>query len=445
MNNHVLPPELTNPAAAAPLRNQVLGSYYFFNQDFDRAMHYSLAPLLAGNPWAMMKRLETLTVTRRFEAVWELAAIILALPLSAPVRMDVLGLAAYAGCYLGARNGDCSGAYRLISEMSGYANINPHCARWTGQPIGGKSLLLTLLPSAFIGFGDHIVWARFVPEVAALGARIVVQGPAVLHRLFLTLPGVVAVCDYEHQPQCDFASTLMELPHVLGLRGFPTLNPFNVAAAQIPERGHKVGIAWGTSWTSPLVNRSCALAELLPVARIRSARLYSFQKGPQQRQLYPAPRGMTVHDLAPELRDFRDTAAQLAAMDVVVTTDNVLANLACTIGRPTFVLVPKFADWRWGEGGQAPWYPSARVYQQEVAGEWDVPIARLTADLRCYLREHGRKLCSAAESVQVGPSQANEGATTASGRESVPSTYDLASPNDRLGALDLAYAEGGQR
>jgi hypothetical protein len=398
MNNDVLPMALTNQAAAAPLRDQVLGSYYLNTHDFARAMDCSLAPLVAGDPWAMMKRLEVLTVTRRYEAVWELAAVILGIPASAPVRMDVLGLAAYAGCYLGAWDRDCSGAYRLLFEMSGYANINPHCTRWTGQPIGGKSLLLTLSPSAFIGFGDHIMWARFVPDVAALGARIVVQGPAVLHRLFQTVPGVVAVCDYDHQPQCDFASTLLELPHVLRLRGFPTVNPFNVAATELPERGHKVGIAWGASWTSTLVDRSCALAELLPLARIRSARLYSVQKGAQRRQAHPAPRGMTVHDLAPELGDFRDTAERLAAMDAIVTTDNVVANLGCTLGRPTFVLAPKAADWRWGAAGRTPWYPSARVYQQDVAGEWDAPISRLAADLRTHLTARGRRPGSGAGS-----------------------------------------------
>jgi hypothetical protein len=391
MTNDVLPQALTNQAAAAPLRNQVLGSYYLYTQDFGRAMDYSLKPLLAGDPWAMMKRLEMLTVARRYEAVWELAALMLGVPTSAPVRMDVLGVAAYAGCHLGAWDGDCSGAYRLLFEMSGYANINPRCTRWTGEPIAGKSLLVTLSPAAFIGFGDHMLWARFLPEVTALGARIVVQGPAVLHRLFQTVPGVVAVCDYEHQPQCDFASTLLELPHVLGLRGFPTVSPFKVAAAEVPERRHKVGIAWGASWTSSLVDRSCALAELLPLARIRSARLYSLQKGAHQRQLHPAPRGMTVHDLSPELGDFLDTAARLAAMDAVVTTDNVVANLACALGRPTFVLVPKAADWRWGRDGCAPWYPCARVYEQRVAGEWAEPVKRLTRDLAGYLRECGRR------------------------------------------------------
>lgn len=79
-------------------------------------------------------------------------------------------------------------------------------------------------------------------------------------------------------------------------------------------------------------------------------------------------------------------------MDAVVTTDNVVGNLACMLGVPTFVLVPSCANWRWGDAGRAPWYPSARVYQQDVAGDWEVPIARLVADLAAFLRNQAPPL-----------------------------------------------------
>lgn len=94
-------------------------------------------------------------------------------------------------------------------------------------------------------------------------------------------------------------------------------------------------------------------------------------------------------DLASILTDLFDTAVVLANVDAVVTTDSVVANLSALMGRTTFVLVPKTTDWRWSEGARAVWYPSARVYQQAVLGEWGDPIARLTHDLGTYLKEHG--------------------------------------------------------
>lgn len=192
----------------------------------------------------------------------------------------------------------------------------------------------------------------------------------------------------------------MQIPHALGMRGVPQQNPFKVSAIEFPLDKHNVGINWGASWVAPYMDRSCALAEYMPISRIPGVALYGIQKGPHQKQLYPQPTGMQVHDLAPNMGDFLDTAACLMSMDAVVTTDNVVGNLSCMLGVPTFVLVPKCADWRWGEGGRAPWYPSARVYQQEVTGQWDQPIGRLAHDLTAYLQEHGRPLLrSAAEAT----------------------------------------------
>ncbi|MBI5921924.1 MAG: hypothetical protein HY847_09740 [Betaproteobacteria bacterium] len=76
-------------------------------------------------------------------------------------------------------------------------------------------------------------------------------------------------------------------------------------------------------------------------------------------------------------------------MDAIVSTDNVVANLACMLGKPTFVLLPKKPDYRWWDGKKSPWYPTARLYRQDVALEWGKPIKLLTADLSAYLANLG--------------------------------------------------------
>jgi hypothetical protein len=183
----------------------------------------------------------------------------------------------------------------------------------------------------------------------------------------------------------------MELPHVLGMKGIPQGNPFNINPMKVEEDDkHRIGINWGASWVSQHMDRTCALAELLPLSKISSANLFSLQKGAHQKQLYPPPTGMEVCDIAPHLTDFLDTATVLMSMDAIVTTDNVVANLSCMLGLPTFVLVPKCSDWRWGECGKSTWFPSARVYQQDNVGEWGPPIARLTNDLGAYLNQLGK-------------------------------------------------------
>lgn len=398
MNNSAQPPIHTDPESA---RNLALSTHYLRAQDFGRALHYSRLTTAAGNPEGVMNLLLTLVLTGRHETAAEMGALFLAGPVvHHTYRKAVLNLVCTALYHIGARDNDCSAAYSVAAELAEDASLNPERVRWRGQQLHGKTLLLTL-SEGMGGFGDHVMWARFVPLVAELGPRIVVQCGPLLGRLFETLPGVVSICDYEDRPSCDFAIGIQALPHALGLRGVPTNNPFDVAGTSLSEETHSIGISWGASWVAQFMDRKCSLAEYVPLSAIPSVTLYSLQKGADQKQLYPPPAGFEVHDLAHVLTDFLDTAKALMSMDAVVTTDNVVANLACMLGRPTFVLVPKCADWRWGVDGRTPWYPSARVYQQDVIGEWGEPIARLVDDLHAFLKEHGKPLARGPKAVEV--------------------------------------------
>lgn len=393
MRDQTQPLAAFNPEAA---RHLALSTYYLRRQDFRRAVHYARLPIHAGEPAALSNLLTTHILTGRYDAAAEIGAMALAGPLHQSLRREVLETILPALYFNGTRQGDCREAYAAARELAAHANLSPEVPRWRGQPLKGRRLLLTLSEGGIGGFGDHIMWARFIPDLTKLDPRIVVQCPPALAGLFSCIPGVVGTCDLEARPLCDFSLSIMELPHALGMSGFPTENPFRVGAAPITDETYRIGITWGASWAAPYMDRACALAEYMPLTEIPSATLYGFQKGAHQRQLYPAPAGMQVTDLAPELKDFRDTAMALMSMDAVVTTDNVVANLACMLGRPAFVLVPKCADWRWGEGGRSAWYPSAKVYQQDDIGEWTAPIARLVEDLKRHRNEHGQRATSGA-------------------------------------------------
>ena len=94
----------------------------------------------------------------------------------------------------------------------------------------------------------------------------------------------------------------------------------------------------------------------------------------------PACGGVTA--LGAELRDFDDTAAVLGLCDLVITVDTAVAHLAGALGRPTWILLPFAPDWRWLlERDDSPWYPTARLYRQPAAGDWESVIARVRADL----------------------------------------------------------------
>jgi len=352
--------------------------------DYEKALYWSRLPTSKKDPEAIMQRLEILQKMRRFEAAAELASTVL-VDADHFLKKAVLGAMTYPLLALGAREGDMAAAFKVLFDAHESGRMHTSIAQWTGQPLQGKSILVTHPFGRFGGHGDAIMLARFLPILAQRGARIVIQCNPLLARLFCAIPCVFSVCAYEDNPPCDFTAPLTGLPHLLGLRQIPHTKPFNIHPLPMPEGVKSVGINWGASWVASYMDRTCALAELMPLTTIEGVQLYSLQKGNYAKQLYPAPAGMNVFDLAPRLNDFLDTANMLASLDAVVTTDSVVANLSCMLGRPTFALVPKLGDFRWGDGAVSPWFPTARVYRQETAGDWSGPISKLTADLEAFL------------------------------------------------------------
>ena len=85
--------------------------------------------------------------------------------------------------------------------------------------------------------------------------------------------------------------------------------------------------------------------------------------------------------------DFLEYAAIITSCDLVITSGCTVAHLAAGIGIPTWVLLPKVPDWRWGlEGNTTFWYPSMRLFRQGERGNWDEVMERVGKALQEYYR-----------------------------------------------------------
>jgi len=92
-----------------------------------------------------------------------------------------------------------------------------------------------------------------------------------------------------------------------------------------------------------------------------------------------------------ELGDFTDTAALLAQLDLLISVDTSTAHLAGAMGKPVWILNRFDSCWRWLlDRADSPWYPSATLYRQESAGDWDGVIRRVAADLHARVRDPAR-------------------------------------------------------
>jgi hypothetical protein len=100
---------------------------------------------------------------------------------------------------------------------------------------------------------------------------------------------------------------------------------------------------------------------------------------------------MELIDVTGEIRNFADTAALIANLDLVISIDTSVAHLAGAIAVPVWVLLPVVPDWRWLLGrGDSPWYPTMRLFRQEKLHDWPGVIDKVRGALSEISGENSR-------------------------------------------------------
>jgi predicted TPR repeat methyltransferase len=257
-----------------------------------------------------------------------------------------------------------------------------HQPVWDGSPLEGRRLLV----HAEQGFGDSLMMARYLAQVPA-GTIVEVQAP--LERLFAaSFPHCIVIPQAAPLPHpCDCQLAMMSLAHRFGMDeqtvpGAPYLSA--PAGLVLPAGdGCKIGFAWaGSSNHKNDRFRSIALEHWQSLWSLPGVTWYSLQVDLE-------PVNVPCHNLRPLIRDFADTAALVAQLDLVIACDTAIVHLAGALGRPVWVLLPAVPDYRWGlERSDSPWYPSARLIRQETAGDWPGVMQRVREQL---LRVHAEE------------------------------------------------------
>jgi len=264
--------------------------------------------------------------------------------------------------------------------------------RWRpGEPLRGR----TLLVYADQGLGDTLQFYRYVPMVAALGAPVILQVPTALKGLLAgqDLP-VTVVGAREPLPEHDLQCSLLSLPRHFGIRlgNVPASVPYVSAPpaklAQWREvfaraPGAKVGLVWaGNPQHQYDRNRSVPLAQFCRITRDLPAHFFAIQKELKEADRPALTAWSGVTNLARNLASFGDTAAIVGALDLIITVDTSVAHLAGALGKPAWVLLSHYPDWRWLLGRpDSPWYPTLRLFRQESLGDWDPVVASVRAQL----------------------------------------------------------------
>jgi hypothetical protein len=260
---------------------------------------------------------------------------------------------------------------------------------WDGQSFAGKTLLLHYEQ----GFGDTLMFLRYVPLVKARGGRVVLTVQPSLAGLAATCAGVDEVIPHgDALPPFDMHLSLVSLPWVFQTdeNSIPAEVPYLDIPESVPHRTEiatllalsegkaRVGLVWaGNPGYKIDAARSIPRSVLAPLSVLPEVAWHSFQLGDVAPPDLPG-----LYSLAPFLSNFSDTAYGLSGMDLLITVDTAVAHLAGALGIPTLVMVPFFPDWRWCLGRiDSPWYPTVRIYRQPDPGDWGSVIHQVVRDL----------------------------------------------------------------
>jgi Tfp pilus assembly protein PilF len=264
---------------------------------------------------------------------------------------------------------------------------------WRGEaPLEGKTILL----HAEQGFGDAIQFARYVPLVAARGAKVVLEVPPPLAALFARVEGAALVVGRgDELPAFDCHCPLASLPLAFKTRleTIPAQVPYLSAAPdrvatwrqRLPPAGkRRVGIAWaGNANFKGDQSRSIGLARFSPLLAVPGIEFVGLQRDLRDGDRDILRNHPQVVHLGDAIADFGDTAAVMSSLDLVISSDTSVAHLAGALGKPVWVLLQFVADWRWLRGrSDNPWYPTARLFRQGQIDDWESVVGRVAEALR---------------------------------------------------------------
>ncbi len=306
--------------------------------------------------------------------------------------------------------------YEWRLRLASAPNPPSPAPEWDGGVIQGKSILVHLEP----GPRDTVTFLRYLPLLAARGARVVVLAQASMAGLIAALPGVAEVVSQGKPPETDLRAPLNSLPKLFGttLETLPGDTPYLRLPLGRPVRNWapappgmlKVGIAW----TERVADadrgaRACPFTQFLRLAGVAGVQLFKLQTGPAAAERDQSGASVLIRDFAAEFADLADAAEAISQLDLVIGVDSALMLLAGGLGKPGFMVLPSNADWRWGTTGEtSPWFPSLRLFRQRRPGDWEDLFQRMVAALTA--RAQGQPEPSAMPAAAAAPQDAADAA-----------------------------------
>ncbi|MCB2107928.1 MAG: tetratricopeptide repeat protein [Rhodobacteraceae bacterium] len=280
--------------------------------------------------------------------------------------------------------------------------------RFDGKTLAGQRVLIW----SDQGLGDQILVAGLLPGATAAAEHIVFAcEPRLRPVIERSFPGLRVVSLTElHTGKIDLRdvttqASISELGPVLrsDLSSFKTHTGYLRADAgrsaalkqkydQMPGKGPVVGISWQSVNDQAGAHKTISLSDWGPILNLSNARFVSLQYGDIATDVAAANQKFGCEILIDRsidaITDVDAFAAQVAAMDVVISTSNTTVHMAGALNIPTLCLTPRVEGrpWYWFKRqDHSPWYPSVRHIWQTRRGHWETAISNAAAQFNVLL------------------------------------------------------------
>jgi len=257
---------------------------------------------------------------------------------------------------------------------------------WQGEDLTGKSILVWMEQ----GIGDQIFHASMLPDIIARARRCIVEcAPRLVPVFARSFPaaefvgnselGIAAVApdgiDYQIGAGSLGRYLRPAIARIPRHNGYLSTDPAKVAALRaryeaLAQGRRIVGLSWRTRNTPVNESKSADLIGLAPILETPGILFVNLQYGDSRGELTHVKKGLGVEIFQdPEVNPLANMdafCAQVAAMDLVITTSNTTAHVAGAQNKPVWILLPRSMGlmWYWFlKRDDSPWYPSARLFR----------------------------------------------------------------------------------
>lgn len=259
---------------------------------------------------------------------------------------------------------------------------------WQGQSLANKTLVIF----AEQGYGDAILFIRYIALINKQGGNIILECKPALIKLFESVSNIDKIIPLDEAlPHYDYYCPLLSLPRLFNTSqaNLPCEVPYLDADIEkikywndyfSPYKNQlKVGLVWaGNVKNTNDYYRSVNPHYFSQLSSIKNVMFFSLQKEATLDEC----KHYNCISLGQHFNDFSDTAACISELDLVISVDTAVAHLAGALNKPTWILIAFFHDWRWLEDcTDSPWYPSVTLYRQTKRNDWQSVFDKIKQDI----------------------------------------------------------------